>query len=96
MFYIGVTSHLFGRVYQHKIKEVSGFTSRYNVTKLVYYEEYNDIYQAIRREKQLKNWHRQWKINLVKKSNLHFKDLAKDWYSKKPSPRRINLKKRRS
>ena len=80
MFYIGVTSNLVGRIRQHKNKLLDGFTKRYNITKLVCYEEYNDVYEAIQREKQLKNWHRQWKINQIKKYNPTFRDLAEDWF----------------
>ncbi|EKD84762.1 MAG: hypothetical protein ACD_38C00165G0019 [uncultured bacterium] len=73
--YIGVTDNLIKRIYQHKMKVVSGFTSKYNVNKLVYYEIYEDIIEAIKREKQLKNWHREWKINLIKRNNPDFNDL---------------------
>lgn len=78
--YIGITSNLEGRVYQHKIKEMKGFTSRYNVNKLVYYEEYGDVYEAIAREKQLKNWKRQWKVGLIQRENPEYIDLAYDWF----------------
>lgn len=81
MFYIGVTGDLMGRINQHKRKMLDGYTKRYTVTKLVYYEEFQYIYDAISREKQLKNWHRQWKINLIKQYNPTFEDLAADWYS---------------
>ena len=73
--YIGVTDNLIKRIYQHKMKVVSGFTSKYNVNKLVYYEIYEDIIEAIKREKQLKNWHREWKINLIKRNNPDFNYL---------------------
>ena len=78
--YTGVTRNLEGRVYQHKHKLIPSFTSCYNVCKLVYYEEYTDVYEAIRREKQIKNWKRQWKIDLIKINNPKFNDLARDWY----------------
>ncbi len=78
--YIGVTGNLQWRVYEHKNKLVKGFTSKYNVNKLVYYEEYQYIEDAIRREKNLKNWHREWKINQIKTINPQLNDLAKDWY----------------
>jgi len=77
--YIGTTNNLEGRVLQHKRGKIKGFTSKYNVNKLVYYEEFETAERAIIREKQLKNWHRQWKMNLIKKHNPTFKDLAKDW-----------------
>ena len=74
--YIGVTSDLTKRVMQHKNHVYKGFTEKYNCTKLVYFEECNDINSAIRREKQLKNWHRDWKNNLVNQSNKDWNDLA--------------------
>ena len=74
--YIGVTSDLICRIYEHKNKFVEGFTEKYNLTKLVYYEVTNDIESAIKREKQLKNWHREWKINLVESFNPEWEDLS--------------------
>lgn len=74
--YIGVTSDLSKRVAQHKNHEYEGFTDKYNCTKLVYFEECNDINAAIAREKQLKNWHREWKNSLVNKINPEWKDLS--------------------
>lgn len=85
VFYIGITSNLEGRILQHKKREVKGFTSRYYVDKLVYYEEFDTAYEAIARKKQLKNWHRPWKINLIKRSNPIFKDLAAGWYREIPN-----------
>lgn len=67
--YTGVSGNLKGRVLQHKNKEVSGFTSHYNISKLVYYEEYQYVYDVIAREKQLKNWKRKWKEDLIKNMN---------------------------
>lgn len=78
-FYIGVTSDLEKRIYEHKHKIVDGFSSKYNLGKLVYLEQTNSIETAIKREKQLKNWHRQWKINLIKESNPELKDLSENW-----------------
>lgn len=78
--YIGVTNDLVRRIYEHKNKMIDGFTKKYNITKLVYYEVFNSIEDAIRREKQLKNWHRQWKINLIEASNNDWKDLSKSFY----------------
>ncbi len=75
--YTGITNDLVRRIYEHKNKLVQGFTSRYNVNKLVFYEVYELAYEAITREKQIKNWHREWKINLVKSKNPHFEDLYK-------------------
>jgi len=78
VFYIGVTNNLIRRIYEHKNKLQKGFTKKYNINKLVYYEEFVDPVSAIEREKQLKNWHRNWKINLIKKKNPEFKDLYDD------------------
>ena len=74
-FYIGVTSSLKNRIADHKNGIGSEFTSKYKLTDLLYFEEFPDIYQAIDREKQLKNWHRQWKINLIKSANPEMNDL---------------------
>jgi len=73
--YTGVTNNLKRRVYEHKEKMVEGFTKRYNVNKLVYYEITNDIYSAIRREKQIKAGSRQKKIDLINIINRDWKDL---------------------
>ena len=78
-FYIGVTNDLERRVKEHKNENGSEFTSKYKLTHLVYYEMISDINKAIQREKQLKNWHRKWKIDLIKKLNSEMLDLAKDW-----------------
>ena len=75
-FYIGVTSNLPKRIWEHKNKVVEGFSNKYNLHKLVYYELTEDIEAAINREKQLKNWHRNWKINLIKEINPEFCDLS--------------------
>ncbi len=74
--YIGVTNDLERRMYEHKNKMVTGFTNKYNLTKLVYFEETSDVKSAIEREKQLKNWHREWKINLINRFNPDWKDLS--------------------
>ena len=74
-FYIGVTSDLKTRIADHKNGIGSDFTTKYKLTDLVFYEEFPDIYQAIDREKQLKNWHRQWKVNLIQSVNPELKDL---------------------
>ncbi len=73
--YTGVTSELKARVYQHKEKLIKGFTSKYNINKLVYYEVYDNIEDAILREKQIKAGSRQKKIELIIKSNPEYKDL---------------------
>ena len=74
--YTGVTSDLIARLWQHRSGEVPGFTSRYQVYRLVRYELFGDMTAAITREKQLKNWHRQWKINLIQSENPDWHDLA--------------------
>jgi putative endonuclease len=73
--YIGVTSNLVKRVYEHKNSVIDGFTSNYNIKILIYYEVFDDITNAISREKQLKNWHRDWKINLIESVNPNWNDL---------------------
>jgi len=73
--YTGVTNNLIRRIYEHKHKIVKGFTSRYNITKLIYYEEGEDIYGAISREKQIKAGSRQKKIALINSMNPEWKDL---------------------
>jgi putative endonuclease len=73
--YIGVTDNLIKRVYEHKNNLVKGFTQKYNVHNLVYYEEYENIYEAITREKRMKKWKREWKIDLIEKLNPEWKDL---------------------
>ncbi len=78
-FYIGVTGNLQKRVWEHKNKFVEGFTKRYNIDRLVYYELTDSVETALNREKQLKRWHRDWKINLIKEMNPQFKDLSTDW-----------------
>ncbi|MGB3470449.1 MAG: GIY-YIG nuclease family protein [Erythrobacter sp.] len=74
--YIGVTSDLLGRLRQHGNRGTEGFTARYSVSHLVRYEMFSDMASAIAREKQLKRWHRQWKINLVESENPDWHDLA--------------------
>ncbi len=79
-FYIGVTNNLVRRVWQHRFDNGSVFTSKYKCHYLVYYEDYSSIRNAIAREKQLKNWQRKWKIELIRKENPDLIDLAKDWF----------------
>ena len=78
-FYIGVTGNLENRIWQHKNKVVDSFSKKYNLTKLVYYELTENVETALNREKQLKRWHREWKINLIKQMNPNFDDLSADW-----------------
>ena len=80
VFYIGVTSDLMARVWQHKTGEGGVFTSTYQCHYLLFYEEFTNINKAIEWEKNLKNWHREWKIHLIKQENPDMKDLAADWY----------------
>lgn len=76
--YIGVTSNIERRVYEHKQEFISGFTKKYKLHRLIYLEEYKDVNDALNREKQLKNWHRDWKLNLIKKANPTLKNLLED------------------
>lgn len=73
--YIGVTLDLKKRIFQHKNNLIEGFTKKYRVHDLVYYEQTSDIVSAIGREKQLKKWRRNWKLNLIEKENPEWKDL---------------------
>jgi len=75
VFYTGVTSNLTARIYEHKMKIVPGFTSKYNLYKLVFYEEQSDSLQAFAREKQIKSWSRQRKVNLINNQNPSWHDL---------------------
>ena len=75
-FYVGVTNNLLRRVCEHKSQNKKCFSSKYNLSKLVYFEITESIEVAIKREKQLKNWKRQWKIDLITKTNPSFKDLS--------------------
>lgn len=74
--YIGVTSNLEKRIYQHKNKVYAGFTAKYNIDRLVYFETTSDVRAAITREKQLKKWKREWKINLINQQNPKWIDLS--------------------
>jgi len=76
--YLGVTSDLVKRVWQHKNNLTEGFTKKYGIKKLVYYEVYQDIVNAIEREKQLKKWKRLWKLELIEEKNAEWRDLYVD------------------
>ena len=76
--YVGITSDLIHRVYEHKNNLIDGFTKKYKVHRLVYFEEFNDVEQAILREKQVKKWNRQWKIRLIEKNNPEWRDLYEE------------------
>ena len=78
--YIGMTNDLQKRVYQHKTGQVKGFTQKYGVSMLVYFEEFQQVQQAIERENNLKKWKRAWKLKLFEKDNPNWDDRAKDWY----------------
>jgi len=78
--YTGITHDLSGRVWQHKEKEIDGFTKRYNLTKLVYFEAYEDVNEAILREKQIKGWLRIKKVRLIEGVNPKWEDLSEGWY----------------
>ncbi|OQQ01867.1 endonuclease [Vibrio campbellii] len=77
--YIGVASQLAQRIWQHKNGVVEGFTKKYHVHKLVYFELFEDMALAINREKQLKQWKREWKLDLVRESNPDFLDLSNEF-----------------
>lgn len=76
--YIGVTSDLRKRIWEHKNEVIPGFTKKYSVSKLVYYEIFEEIEDAILREKRLKKWNRSWKLKLIEEKNPHWSDLWED------------------
>lgn len=78
--YTGVTNNIHLRVLQHKYGVNKGFTTKYKTDKLVYFEWTDSIEAAIKREKQLKNWHRDWKLNLIESVNRNWDDLSAGWY----------------
>lgn len=78
--YIGVTNNLSKRVYEHKNNIIEGFTKKYKIHRLIYFEETNDIQSAITKEKQLKKWNRKWKIELIEKQNPEWKDIYFDLF----------------
>jgi putative endonuclease len=80
--YIGMTGFVDTRIFQHKSGEIDGFTKEYKCNRLVYYEEYDDVYVAKRRERQLKGWRRDKKIALIEKRNPRWEDLAENWNGK--------------
>ena len=80
--YIGMTSTIEHGVYQHKTHGFEGFTSKYNVTSLVYFERYGDVMTAIRREKEMKVWRREEKIQPIASTNPKWKDLSYGWYQR--------------
>ena len=82
--YIGVTNNILRRVDQHRRNIVKGFTGKYNVHRLVYFEQYRDIRDAINREKRMKKWKRQWKIKLIEKDNPDWKDMFDELVEARP------------
>ena len=78
--YTGMTNNIERRVYEHKHKLLRGFTSKYNITKLVYWEVFHDVNQAISYEKRIKGWRRSKKIALIEEENPKWEDLSADWY----------------
>lgn len=78
--YIGVTSNLERRLYEHKYGMIKGFSSKYKTNKLVYYEQFSEIDLAIRREKEIKKWRREKKNNLINEMNPTWEDLSLSWY----------------
>jgi putative endonuclease len=83
--YTGVTSDLERRVFEHKNKLVAGFTTKYNITKLVWFDEFDDVMQAIEGEKKIKGWRRSKKIALIETDNPEWKDLAQEWSTHRTS-----------
>lgn len=79
--YIGITNDLQRRVYEHKKELVKGFTQKYGVDKLMYFETFKSIDEAIKREKNLKKWKRDWKIKLIEEENKKWLDLSSDWFN---------------
>ena len=82
MLYTGVTNNLDCRVLEHKKKEIDGFTKKYNINRLVYFEAFGDIRYAIAREKQIKGWLRAKKVALIESVNPGWKDLSPEWMKK--------------
>jgi putative endonuclease len=89
--YIGVTGDLQARIYQHKNGLYEGFTKKYGVKTLVYFEQFADPLTAIHREKRMKKWPRAWKVNLIRTDNPDWNDLAADWYA--PDMTKVEIEK---
>ena len=90
MLYTGVTNDLERRVFQHKTKEVDGFTKKYNIHRLVYLEGFGEIRAAIAREKQIKGWLRAKKVALIESVNPEWRDLAPEWMKKRPATGKVS------
>lgn len=82
--YVGVTSRLTSRVYEHKMHARKGFTEKYNAERLVWFEQFSDMRNAINREKQIKNWRREKKESLVRLQNPQWRDLSEGWFERHP------------
>ena len=78
--YIGMTNELERRIEEHKTKQVKGFTNKYNIDKLIYWEGFETHDEAFQRERQMKKWKREWKVNLIVKKNPEWLYLASKWY----------------
>jgi putative endonuclease len=78
--YIGMTNDIMCRMTEHKAGTIEGFSRRYDLKKLIYLEEFAEVREAIAREKQLKNWHREWKLNLIRQENPEMEDLSASWF----------------
>ena len=78
--YVGMTNDIHRRVLQHRMKAIEGFASKYNIERLVWYESTSQVLDAIAREKQIKGWRREKKIELIEEDNPGWTDLARDWY----------------
>jgi putative endonuclease len=79
--YVGVTNNILKRVHQHRARLINGFTKKYRITRLLYFETFGDAYSAIAREKTLKGWTRKKKLDLIRQENPNLQDLAEDWYA---------------
>ena len=79
--YVGMTNNLQRRIYEHKYNLIEGFTKKYNVTRLIYFEETGDVQSAIAREKEIKKWRRSKKIALIESLNPKWQDLSEEWYN---------------
>ena len=90
MLYTGVTNDLEHQVFQHKMKEIDGFTKKYNIHRLVYFEAFGDIRDAIAREKQIKGWLRSRKVALIESVNPEWRDLAPEWMKKARPASRVS------
>ena len=94
--YVGVTNNLQRRVFEHRNDLVDGFTSKYRMHRLVFFESTNDVRVAIAREKQIKGWLRKRKIELIETQNPQWHDLAEDWFTEEAIPRRSSGRRRPS